>query len=246
MAGVGARCPIWCADCERAHALCYSGRSVEARFAIKGLGRVGRAVLWVRGVSIGDLLTQIPDYWMEFQDPAPVRPPLGDLRFSPATSFPSIHGIRVPGVRRGDGLSRDEVAKAVGHYPALASLRKVVDDHDEPVWIGDERLSFEIEEDDVARTGSAVRLKGTTVYRRHDFLLPALPDGRVMRPVPAWWLLLHALSMLARYAPDDWTRTMSIRASPIASRIEFMLDGALDAVPELILEALSGLNSSKA
>lgn len=197
-------------------------------------------------VSIGDVLTQIPDYWMEFQDPAPTRPPLGDIHLYDGSSFPSVHGIRVPGAKCGDSLSLDDIKKAVAMYPALARLRLVLDDNGGPVWIGDERLSFEIEQDDIVRTGTAVRIAGTTVYRSHDFLLPALPDGGVMMPLPAWWLFLHALSMLARYAPDDWTRITSIRTSPIASRIEFMLDVALDAVPELLLEALTSLDTSRA
>lgn len=57
----------------------------------------------------------------------------------------------------------------------------------------------------------------------------------------SWWCVLYALSMLARYAPSKWTETLSLADSPIASRIEFLLDSAIDAVPELLWGELSRL-----
>ncbi|WP_043509027.1 YaaC family protein [Georgenia sp. SUBG003] len=50
----------------------------------------------------------------------------------------------------------------------------------------------------------------------------------------SWWTVLYALSMLARYAPSRWTETLTLADSQIASRIEFLLDSAIDAVPELL------------
>ena len=202
-----------------------------------------RSPLSVRSATVAQLLTQIPDYWMEFQDPSPVKPPIGDLHFDRATSFPSIHGIGVPGLLKPQTPTPDEISAAISPYPALRRLQVAADDNGDATWIGDQRLRFEIGEKDVERPGGAIRLKGTVSYRRHDFLLPAVEGGMFLKPVPAWWLLLYALSMLARYAPDDWTRVMSLRKSSVASRVEFMLDAALDAIPELVLEALESLES---
>ncbi|WP_435875288.1 hypothetical protein [Pseudarthrobacter enclensis] len=47
--------------------------------------------------------------------------------------------------------------------------------------------------------------------------------------------------MLARYAPSKWTETLSLADSSIASRIEFLLDSAIEAVPELLWGELSRL-----
>lgn len=198
----------------------------------------------LRMASLEELLSQIPDYWMEFQDSAAVEPPIGDLHFDSGTAFPSAHGIHVPGVNRSQALSGSEVLASVRRYPALGPLRLCLDDQGAPAWIGEDRLRFEIREDDVERTAGSVRLKGTVQYRRNDFLLPAMKDEVVLQPIPSWWLLLFALSVLARYAPDDWTRVMSLRRSAAASRIEFVLDAALDAVPELICEALESLQGA--
>ena len=60
----------------------------------------------------------------------------------------------------------------------------------------------------------------------------------------AWWLVLYALSMLARYAPSKWTEALSISESPIASRIEFLLDAAVEAVPELFWGELFALQGT--
>jgi hypothetical protein len=59
----------------------------------------------------------------------------------------------------------------------------------------------------------------------------------------AWWTVLYALSMLARYAPSKWAKALSLADSPIASRIEFVLDSAIDAVPDLLWRALSSQGS---
>ena len=58
----------------------------------------------------------------------------------------------------------------------------------------------------------------------------------------SWWAVLFALSMLARYSPSKWTETLSLSQSRYASRVEFLLDSALDAVPELLWHALSEIS----
>lgn len=82
-------------------------------------------------------------------------------------------------------------------------------------------------------------LKGATAYRGTTVILPRTgASAEPLRPLMSWWLMLYALSMLARYSPGNWTRTLSISESPIASRIEFILDTAIDAVPELLWDEL--------
>ncbi|WP_418606625.1 YaaC family protein [Georgenia sp. SUBG003] len=73
----------------------------------------------------------------------------------------------------------------------------------------------------------------TTGGRLFSCLVPG-ESARALRPLMSWWTVLYALSMLARYAPSRWTETLTLADSQIASRIEFLLDSAIDAVPELL------------
>ncbi|WP_395572845.1 YaaC family protein [Streptomyces sp. BK79] len=63
-------------------------------------------------------------------------------------------------------------------------------------------------------------------------------DDRVLHPLLAWWAVLYALSMLARYQPGQWTAQIDVNRSKDAVAIEYLLDSALAAVPELILAAI--------
>ncbi|WP_426625688.1 YaaC family protein [Leifsonia sp. McL0607] len=76
-------------------------------------------------------------------------------------------------------------------------------------------------------------------------MLPSLGETEGdLHPLASWWLVLFVLSMLARYNPSDWTRLLDLSNSTIAAMIEYTLDAALSAVPELIAESLAGLNAT--
>jgi len=78
-----------------------------------------------------------------------------------------------------------------------------------------------------------------TLYRGRQLAYPVL-EGRqeVMRPLLAWHAVLFGLSMLTRYEPARWTRMIDVDHSPQATVIEYVLDLALDAVPDLVDEAI--------
>lgn len=57
-------------------------------------------------------------------------------------------------------------------------------------------------------------------------------------PLMVWWVVLYALSMLTRYEPAKWTKMIDVNRSEQATAIEFVLDTALDAVPDLLDEAI--------
>ncbi|MGV9855548.1 YaaC family protein [Streptomyces sp. NPDC003442] len=63
-------------------------------------------------------------------------------------------------------------------------------------------------------------------------------DDRQLHPLLVWWAVLYALSMLARYQPGQWTAQIDVNRSGDAVAIEYLLDSALAAVPELILAAV--------
>jgi hypothetical protein len=95
-----------------------------------------------------------------------------------------------------------------------------------------------------------------TVAPRHpsraDAILPPYrgDPGRLIRPrigaeksmlapLMLWWVLLFGLSMVARYDPELWVEAIDPR-NERAVPIEAALEDAMTAVPELILEALTG------
>jgi hypothetical protein len=78
-------------------------------------------------------------------------------------------------------------------------------------------------------------------YRGSPALMPAWREGGGhLDPLLAWWVMLYALSMLARYRPVEWTRAIDVDKSPRAVWLEQLLDKALDAVPLQLYIALTG------
>jgi hypothetical protein len=71
------------------------------------------------------------------------------------------------------------------------------------------------------------------------WLRPGLgPNLDQVSPLMTWWVLLFALSILARYEPGDWVRALDLDRSEVAAALHAALDEALTAVPHLVLEAL--------
>lgn len=86
-------------------------------------------------------------------------------------------------------------------------------------------------------------LRGGLRYRGHTYVAPSAgASSEALHPLASWWLCLYSLSMLARYSPSDWMSVLDIRTSKIAAMLEFVLDVAIDSVPQLISEALAELN----
>ena len=72
-------------------------------------------------------------------------------------------------------------------------------------------------------------------YRGTRVLLPAVGSPPLtVHPLMAWWAILFTLSMLARYHPQAWTDVTDVDRSPHAVPIEYLLDVAQDAVPDLL------------
>jgi hypothetical protein len=72
-------------------------------------------------------------------------------------------------------------------------------------------------------------------YRGNTVLLPAVgTPPQVMHPLMIWWAILYTLSMLARYHPEAWTAVTDTDRSPHAVPIEYLLDLAQGAVPDLL------------
>lgn len=83
-------------------------------------------------------------------------------------------------------------------------------------------------------------------YRGTDIAVRAIGGASTsVHPLIVWWLVLYPLSMLARYEPRKWQQVLDVRTSASWSQIEFLIDRALDGIPQLLAEALSTLNRSE-
>ena len=70
-------------------------------------------------------------------------------------------------------------------------------------------------------------------------VFPSVGGQRPTHPVVAWWAVLFALSMVARYEPDVWSRWTDVDSSDEAVPAERLLDEALIAIPELMHRVLT-------
>jgi hypothetical protein len=79
-----------------------------------------------------------------------------------------------------------------------------------------------------------------------SYLWPSLGS---MEDVPtffaAWWMLLLAMSSLARYEPDRWMKALDRDSSPMAIPIEKAIALAHEILPWLVLYALEGQLASQ-
>jgi hypothetical protein len=71
------------------------------------------------------------------------------------------------------------------------------------------------------------------------WLRPAIEsDSPPPSPLMTWWAVLFTLSMLARYQPVAWVEALDVDASRVATTLERVLRKAMDAIPQLVFEAL--------
>lgn len=80
----------------------------------------------------------------------------------------------------------------------------------------------------------------TEPYRGERWAFP-LVTGQKLHPLVIWWAVLYAMSMLARYHPEAWALAIDVDRSPWAVPLEHLLDQALEALPEVIFQALEQL-----
>jgi hypothetical protein len=92
-------------------------------------------------------------------------------------------------------------------------------------------------------TGNRQLIEGrrTTAYISDDdrYVFPAPPGSdRPIHPLSAWWAVLFALSMLARYKPAHWAEHLDISRNVTAVALEIILEAAVEVCPRLILRAI--------
>ncbi|WP_284750801.1 hypothetical protein [Arthrobacter sp. efr-133-R2A-120] len=83
-----------------------------------------------------------------------------------------------------------------------------------------------------------------TEYRGILSVYPKLDDSNLpAHPFLLWWAVLFTLSRLARYEPNVWLKLTSVSEDPSAVPIEYILNEAIKAVPELALSAILSVSA---
>lgn len=81
-------------------------------------------------------------------------------------------------------------------------------------------------------------------YSREHWLIPYVGDAAdELPPLLIWWVLLFALSLLARYEPAAWRTALDPDQSRLAVPLEYLLDEALEITPRLLYEAITEAES---
>jgi YaaC-like Protein len=76
-------------------------------------------------------------------------------------------------------------------------------------------------------------------WRGRRWVWPAIVEGEdPPSPLLIWWALLFLLSMLARYHPEAWVDALDPDKSRLAVPLERVMAEALEAVPQLVLQAI--------
>jgi hypothetical protein len=74
------------------------------------------------------------------------------------------------------------------------------------------------------------------------WLRPAvIANSEPPSPLLTWWVILFALSVLARYHPVAWAEALNVDSSPVAVALERAMRKAIDALPQLVAEAVFGI-----
>jgi hypothetical protein len=75
-------------------------------------------------------------------------------------------------------------------------------------------------------------------YSTDRYIRPSIEGEPAPSPLMTWWLLLYSFSILARYQPRKWTDLLNLDKPGCATELEYALQTALSAIPQLVLEAL--------
>lgn len=199
---------------------------------------------------LGQVLSQLPEFEMEFGSVADWLPPLtSDGISNSATATDGPHGLDIELNRalRGRPLDNISALRILRQYPAIRDFELWLG-HDDELVLGPNATQVKLKVPSISELKLSTSRFGhvpkeTTTYRGQSYLFPTVGSGdNSLHPLLSWWVVLYALSMAARYSPQLWMTSLSIGSSPIASQLEFVMDTALSAVPELIAEAIAGLD----
>jgi hypothetical protein len=149
--------------------------------------------------------------------------------------------------RFGEPYTEAQFVDFCSSYPTLAgSIGRPVPN--QPPLLDEERHSVQVrrawtlpDSDDPGKFHS----RHTRPYLGDNdrYIFPSIGgDQQALHPLLAWWAILFALSMLARYQPDTWTDYLDVDKRP-AVPLETLLERALLTCPELLLHAIRSVST---
>jgi hypothetical protein len=191
----------------------------------------------------GQLWRVIPDLMDVPLDDSSVTPPV--LFVNGFTTTEDVGMMRITGLPQNlASAAEEQVAEFLQSYPTLIGNETHSDFSPPELDHRSGRINTlrawkwpTLEENNMAQLLNRITLPYRDDNERWAF--PALGgDRNALHPLLAWWAILFALSMLARYEPASWTQHIDVDASPNAVPLETVLEQALDTCPRLILHAI--------
>ncbi|MCZ4124976.1 YaaC family protein [Streptomyces sp. H39-S7] len=195
-------------------------------------------------VTVGQLWATLSDT-VEFDLPGPVGLPV--LAFD--ADGPPVHGqewARLHGIPARIFEEQDQQSALrdfLNCYPTLGAFGIPAFDRrvDWAALLGMPavRIFWNAEAPVAGQLTKSLEARVATRYRGQHFVYPALGDSaKPLHPFLAWWAVLYALSMLARYEPCAWQKRTNIDTSKEAAAIEHLLDAALEFLPRVIMDTI--------
>jgi hypothetical protein len=147
-----------------------------------------------------------------------------------------------------DDPSRERLLDFLSGYPTLRGARPRPINPPPPIPEVEYRFagvalktSLLMDVPDPGPDASAVEERCAARYRGEWWVLPTVAAmDRPMHPLLVWWSVTLALSSLARYEPEAWARLVDVdRPGSSAVAIEHLLETALDAVPQMLVDAIA-------
>ncbi len=153
--------------------------------------------------------------------------------------------VELPEAVRGERPDRPGLHEFLEWYPGLRGWEQNLPTGQALGWpVNQSNLNLRWDTTGQHLAGPAALAARLTRYRGLTFAFPVLSGSRgTFHPLMVWFSVLYGLSMLTRYMPDQWTRLVDVDQCAQATAIEFVLDTALDAVPDLLDEAISSLTT---
>lgn len=202
---------------------------------------LGSPYMQIRRVELGALAGQLPEFtthWRSFTSwPQSMDATIEARNPGPTSVFP----LRSYG---GDSTV-DAAGSYTADYPTLRDLAVRVDGDGVPLRdFNGSTLMLEVPEHLVEVQASRGVLAGSVPHLGSRYVFPeAGQSTRALHPLMSWWMVLYAFSILARYHPKEWTETLQLTTSKVASQVEFLLDGAVSLIPEMIARQLSAADA---
>ena len=206
----------------------------------------------VHRVVLNDLWNTLPETRSRPLEVSPAHPALAFTCIDMGESHPLVSGIikGIPPPVTDSASPRATFDDFMKAYPTAAGydLVRAGVDTDTPGYFFEDRLiALQMHWSAGAKNPKewqrqALISRITTRYNGSLYMFPSVGDNdRSLHPLMAWWAILFALSMLARYQPAEWLNAIDVNSSRYAVALENLLTEALISVPGLVSQTIGSI-----